>query len=89
MLDTVARRGNGSKPPIRIPRSVIHSLGPVAGLIDSVFGVSVFPFSSKMAKMATKTRFYSIEKAKSELNYSPTPFAEHVDETIEWYVKES
>lgn len=84
-LEIIADRGGGSAPPFEVPAFCIHLAGPVVGVVNDLLGTRMFPFDADMAKLATREMFYSSEKAKRELGYDPSPFADLVGPALEWY----
>jgi dihydroflavonol-4-reductase len=84
-LEILAREGDGSAPPFVVPAFCIHLAGPVVGVVNDLLGTRMFPFDADMAKLSTTEMFYTSEKAKRDLGYDPTPFADLVAPAVAWY----
>ncbi|MFC6784609.1 NAD-dependent epimerase/dehydratase family protein [Halobaculum halobium] len=87
-LGVIADHGDGHRPPLRVPATLIHAAGPVVGVLNDVTGLRLFPFDGEMARLATRKLFYSSAKAERDLGYAARPLGSHVKETIEWYRRE-
>jgi len=87
-LDVIASVIDGHAPLITLPAPLIHALGPVAGAVNRRFDRRFFPFNASMARLATDTHFYSSRKARSELDYDPTPFRDVVPAAWDWFRRE-
>lgn len=86
-LATIARLAGTHPPPIRLPPTAIHAMGPVAGVINRCFGTRLFPGDTAMARLVTQPLFYSSAKAERELDYSHEPFETHVDAALNWFAR--
>ena len=84
-LEIIARHANGRKPVVRVPPQMIHAAGPVVGVVNEGLGTHMFPFNAEMSRLATRSLFYSSEKAERELGYTHQPLAAHVDAAVEWH----
>lgn len=84
-LQIIADEGGGRAPPLVLPAICIHLAGPVVGAVNDLLGTRMFPFDRDMARLATRKLFYSSEKARRELGYEPTPFADLVGPAVDWY----
>lgn len=86
-LATIARYAGTRPPPVRIPASAVHAMGPVAGALNRLLGLRVFPGDTEMARLVTSRLFYTSEKAMRELGYSFEPLSAHVDSALNWYAR--
>lgn len=84
-LAVIANHAGGRTPVVRVPPLAIRAAGPVAGVVNEGLGTHMFPFNAEMARLSTRTLFYSSEKAERELGYSYEPLDAHVDEAVEWF----
>ena len=77
----------GRRPPkFSVPGYAAKTLMYPIHILQSVFGEWSFLWDPKTVDAVTANRAYSIEKAKSELGYSPNYSLETgLDETIQWY----
>lgn len=84
-LEIIASHANARNPSVRIPEMVIHSMGPVVGHINRLFGTNIFPVNTEMSHLVTQTLFYDSSKAERELDYGYASFDEYIDGAVEWY----
>jgi dihydroflavonol-4-reductase len=84
-LSVIAAAVDGHAPPVELPAALIHAAGPVVGVLNRRLDRRVFPFNRRMARLATRTHFYSSEKASAELGYEHAPLQERVEDAWDWY----
>ena len=75
----------GLKPPtVKLPHNLIMPIAWVAERIASVTGKEPIATVDSI-RMAKKTMFFSNEKAKQKLNYSPRPAREGLVDAVQWF----
>ncbi|MGA2239848.1 MAG: NAD(P)-dependent oxidoreductase [Candidatus Bathyarchaeia archaeon] len=83
----IISRITGRKPPtLSLPKLAAKALIYPVFIAKSAFGEWSFLWDPKTVDAVTSNRAYSVEKAKSELGYSPKYSLEAgLKETIQWY----
>jgi nucleoside-diphosphate-sugar epimerase len=83
----IISRITGRKPPtLSLPKLAAKAIIYPVFIAKSAFGEWSFLWDPKTVDAVTSNRAYSIEKAKSELSYSPKHSLEDgLKETIQWY----
>ena len=84
VLAMVAEVAGRSPPRIRLPEGAIW---PVAWAMETYANLTGIPplVTRDHLKMARKKMFYSSDKAKRELGYSPRPAREAVEDAVAWF----
>jgi nucleoside-diphosphate-sugar epimerase len=85
LADLVARHTGGRVLPIRIPAAPVQLLGDLVEAICVPFGVEP-PLHRRRVDFWTKSRAFSIEKARRVLGYAPrVDLEEGIARTAAWY----
>jgi len=85
ILNTIAELTGQSPPRVRLPHWMVM---PVAYMVEGVARIrrSDEPMITiDSVRMSRKLMYFSIEKARRELGYSPRPAAEALRDEIEWF----
>jgi dihydroflavonol-4-reductase len=81
-----ANISDGQAPKIKVPTWLVKSAAKVLDLIGDITRIHP-PLTSDLVAAAGLYNWYSIEKAKRELNYQPTSIEVAMKEAYKWYVE--
>jgi len=88
VLETVAELTGQRPPRIRLPHWFVTPLAYVSEGITRMKGSGEPRITVDGVRMARKLMYFSSEKARRELGYSPRPAIEALRDAIEWFYKE-
>jgi dihydroflavonol-4-reductase len=88
ILETVAELTGQRPPRIRLPHWFVTPLAYVSEGITRMKGSGEPRITLDGVRMARKLMYFSSEKARRELGYSPRPATEALRDAIEWFYKE-
>ena len=74
----------GKAPKIKAPTWLLKTAAKVFDVFGDITGIKP-PFTSDLAAAVGLYNWYSIEKAKRELGYTPTSIENAIREAYEWY----
>jgi dihydroflavonol-4-reductase len=85
-FDVVAREIGGKSPKLKVPNWLVKIIAKTSELVGNISNAKP-PLTSDLIASIGMNNWYSIEKAKKELSYSPTPIENAINEAYEWYQK--
>jgi dihydroflavonol-4-reductase len=88
ILETVAEITGQPPPRIRLPHWFVMPLAYIAEGITRVRGSGEPMLTVDGVRMARKLMYFSIEKARRELGYSPRPAVEALRDEIAWFYEQ-
>ena len=88
ILETVAELTGERPPRIRLPHWLVTPLAYVSEGLTRMKGSGEPRITLDGVRMARKLMYFSSEKARRELGYSPRPAIEALRDAIEWFYKE-
>src|SRR2546430_15793114 len=87
ILETVAELTGRRPPRIRLPHWFITPIAYIVEGITRIRGAGEPMITVDAVRMARKPMYFSSEKARSALGYSPRPAVEALRDEIEWFRK--
>ena len=87
ILETVAELTGRRPPRIRLPHWFITPIAYIVEGITRIRGAGEPMITVDAVRMARKPMYFSSEKARSTLGYSPRPAVEALRDEIEWFRK--
>lgn len=87
LLETVAGISGGRPPFCTIPHGVVYPVAFVSEMWARLTGQGEPLATMDGVKLARKKMFFSIDKASSELGYSPGSVKKALEEAIDWFRK--
>ncbi len=87
ILETVAELTGQRPPRIRLPHWFITPIAYIVEGITRIRGAGEPMITVDAVRMARKPMYFSSEKARSALGYSPRPAVEALRDEIEWFRK--
>ena len=87
ILETVAELTGQRPPRIRLPHWFVTPLAYISEGITRLRGSGEPMMTVDSVRMSRKPMYFSIEKARRELGYSPRPAVEALRDEIEWFYK--
>jgi len=88
ILETVAELTGQRPPRIRLPHWLVTPVAYVSEGLTRMKGSGEPRITLDGVRMARKLMYFSSEKARRELGYSPRPAIEALRDAIEWFYKE-
>jgi dihydroflavonol-4-reductase len=89
ILETVAEFTGRRPPRIRLPHWFVIPIAYIVEGITRVRGSGEPLITVDSVRMARKLMYFSIDKARRELGYSPRPAVEALRDEIEWFYEHS
>jgi dihydroflavonol-4-reductase len=87
ILETVAELTGQRPPRIRLPHWFITPMAFISEGVTRLRGSGEPMMTVDSVRMSRKPMYFSIEKARRELGYSPRPAVEALRDEIEWFYK--
>lgn len=87
ILKTVAELTGQRPPRIRLPHWFVTPMAYISEGITRLRGTGEPMMTVDSVRMSRKPMYFSIEKARRELGYSPRPAVEALRDEIEWFYK--
>jgi dihydroflavonol-4-reductase len=87
ILETVAELTGQRPPRIRLPHWFITPMAYISEGVTRMRGSGEPMMTVDSVRMSRKPMYFSIEKARRELGYSPRPAVEALRDEIEWFYK--
>jgi dihydroflavonol-4-reductase len=87
ILETVAELTGQRPPRIRLPHWLLTPLAYIWEGVTRIRGSGEPMMTVDSVRMSRKLMYFSIEKARRELGYSPRPAIEALRDEIEWFYK--
>jgi dihydroflavonol-4-reductase len=87
ILETVAELTGRRPPRIRLPHWFLTPIAYVWEGVTRIRGSGEPMMTVDSVRMSRKLMYFSIEKARRELGYSPRPAVEALRDEIEWFYK--
>jgi dihydroflavonol-4-reductase len=87
ILETVAELTGQRPPRIRLPHWFVTPIAYIWEGVTRVRGSGEPMMTVDSVRMSRKLMYFSIEKARRELGYSPRPAIEALRDEIEWFYK--
>jgi dihydroflavonol-4-reductase len=87
ILETIAELTGLPPPRIRLPHWFVTPIARVVEGVTRIRGSGEPMMTVDSVRMARKLMYFSIEKARRELGYSPRPAVEALRDGIEWFYK--
>jgi dihydroflavonol-4-reductase len=87
ILETVAELTGQPPPRIRLPHWFVTPIAHIIEGIARVSGLGEPMLTIDGVRMARKRMYFSSEKARSKLGYSPRPAVEALRDGVEWFYK--
>ena len=87
ILETVAELTGQRPPRIRLPHWFLTPIAYVWEGVTRIRGSGEPMMTVDSVRMSRKLMYFSIEKARRELGYSPRPAVEALRDEIEWFYK--
>jgi dihydroflavonol-4-reductase len=87
ILETIAELAGQLPPRIRLPHWFVVPIAYIVEGITRIRGSGEPMITVDSVRMARKLMYFSIEKARRELKYSPRPAVEALRDEIEWFYK--
>lgn len=85
ILETIAELTGRSPPRIRLPHWLVIPIAYIVEGTTRIRGSGEPMMTVDSVRMARKLMYFSIEKARRELGYSPRPAVEALRDAIEWF----
>jgi dihydroflavonol-4-reductase len=85
ILETVAELTGQRPPRIRLPHWFITPMAYVSEGVTRIRGSGEPMMTVDSVRMSRKPMYFSIQKARRELGYSPRPAVEALHDEIEWF----
>jgi len=85
ILETVAELTGQRPPQIRLPHWFVTPIAYISASVARIKGSGEPMITVDGVRMARKLMYFSIEKARRELGYSPRPAVEALRDEIEWF----
>ena len=86
VFDLAARVLHGKAPTVEVPVWLARAVGNAVEFLGSVTNTKPWITSELLATIGSNN-WYSIEKAKRELDYCPAPIEDAMEEAYEWYAE--
>ena len=87
ILETVAELTGQPPPRIRLPHWFVTPIAYISEGVTRMRGSGEPMMTVDSVRMSRKPMYFSIEKARRELGYSPRPAVEALRDEIEWFYK--
>jgi len=87
ILETIAELAAQSPPRIRLPHWFVVPIAYIVEAATRIRGSGEPMITVDSVRMARKLMYFSNEKARRELGYSPRPAVEALRDEIEWFYK--
>jgi len=85
VLDEIARLTQRRPPSINLPHNLILPIAYLAEAFARLRGGPEPMITVDGLKLSKKRMFFSIEKARRELDYAPRPAAEAMSDAVDWF----
>ena len=85
VLDEIARITQRRPPSINLPHNLILPIAYIAEAFARLRGGPEPMITVDGLKLSKKRMFFSIEKARRELDYAPRPAVEAISDAVDWF----